>query len=211
MTVLAPRREMVRRQLFERGVRSRAVLRAFLAVDRKIFAGGGSASEAYGDHPVSIGLGQTVSQPYMVALMLEALEVRPGMRVLEVGAGSGYAMALLASMGARPFGVERIPELAEGIAGRLEASGFGSLPVLCGDGGLGWTEEAPFDRILVSAACPEIPPPLLGQLVPGGILVGPVGGRYGQELVRMRSVPGAGALESRGGCVFVPLRGRYGF
>ena len=202
---------MVRRQIFDRGVRGQALLRAFLEVDREVFVGAGLRAEAHGDHPVAIGHGQTVSQPFMVALMLDALEVRPGVKVLEVGAGSGYVLALLAAMGAKPYGVEWLPELADAIPGRLAAAGLRPVPVSCGDGGLGWPQESPFDRILVSAACPEVPPPLVEQLAPGGILAAPVGTFYGQELIRLRKGPGGITCEGRGGCVFVPLRGKFGF
>jgi protein-L-isoaspartate(D-aspartate) O-methyltransferase len=205
------RRAMVRRQIYDRGLKAPALLRAFLRVDREVFVGSGSRASAHGDHPVTIGHGQTVSQPFMVALMLDALEVRPGAKVLEVGAGSGYVLALLAALGARPCGVEWLPELAAAIPMRLAAAGLERVPVLCGDGGLGWPEESPFDRILVSAACPDVPPPLLEQLAPGGILVAPAGTLYGQELVRLRKGPGGITREGRGGCVFVPLRGEFGF
>jgi protein-L-isoaspartate(D-aspartate) O-methyltransferase len=134
------------------------------------------------------------------------------MRVLEVGAGSGYVLALLLAMGARPYGVEWHPELAGRIPDHLRASGCGGAAVRCGDGGLGWPEEAPFDRILISAACPRVPPPLLDQLVPGGILVAPVDmpGGGAQVLRRMTKAPGGLEVEDLGGCVFVPLVGLFG-
>jgi protein-L-isoaspartate(D-aspartate) O-methyltransferase len=202
---------MVRRQLFGRGIRDRSILRAFLRVDRELFVGIGLCAEAHGDHPVPIGHGQTVSQPYMVATMLEALRLRPGMKVLEVGAGSGYALALLLAMGTRPFGVEWVPDLAAAIPARLRAAGFEPPPVRVGDGGLGCPEESPFDRILVSAACPEVPPPLLAQLTPDGVLVAPVGTLHGQGLMRVSRGPAGLRSEDLGGCVFVPLHGTYGF
>jgi len=203
---------MVRDQVVGRRVRSRHVIGALLRVDRRAFVPAASAGVALGDHPVSIACGQTVSQPYMVALMLDALKVRRGMRILEVGAGSGYVLALLSAMGARPYGVEWHPELASRIPGHLSAARSRAVAVRCGDGGLGWPEEAPFDRILVSAACPRVPPPLLQQLAPDGILVAPVDwpGGGAQVLRRMTKTPGGVEVEDLGGCVFVPLVGLFG-
>jgi len=203
-------KRMVRIHMAGRGIRSRHVLGAFLRVDRRHFVPDRSAAQAYDDHPLVIGDGQTISQPFMVALMLEALEVRRGMKVLEVGAGSGYVLALLTAMGARAFGVEWHGSLAAAIPEALQRAGWTGPRVRAGDGGLGWPEEAPFDRILVSAACPRVPPPLLDQLDPGGVLVAPVDAGGVQVLTRIvkRSW---GLEEERGeGCVFVPLLGRYG-
>lgn len=212
MKVAPAVKAMVREQVVGRRVRSLHVIGALLRVDRRIFVPAAHAAYAFGDHPVSIACGQTVSQPYMVALMLDALKVRRGMRVLEVGAGSGYVLALLSAMGARPYGVEWHPELASRIPGHLRAVRSGPVAVRCGDGGLGWPDEAPFDRILISAACPCVPPPLLEQLAPRGILVAPVdmpGGGV-QNLHRMTKAPGGFHVEDLGGCVFVPLVGKYG-
>ena len=203
---------MVREQILGRGLRSRRVLGAFLRVDRRAFVPAAHAREAFGDHPVLMDCGQTVSQPYMIALMLDALRIGRGMKVLEVGAGSGYVLALLHVMGVRPFGVEWHGDLARGIAARLRAAGLPELPVRCGDGGLGWPEEAPFDRILISAACPRTPEPLLVQLAPGGILAAPVDNplRGGQVLETITRTEDGLRTDRRGGCVFVPLVGRYG-
>ncbi|MEW5764803.1 MAG: protein-L-isoaspartate O-methyltransferase [Acidobacteriota bacterium] len=204
-------REMVRRHLAGRGVRSRRVLGAFLRVDRRHFIPPEAEGATYGDHPVSIGLGQTVSQPFMVALMLEHLLIRRGMRVLEVGSGSGYVLALLAAMGARPFGIEWHPELARRIEANCRAAGFPGIPLRIGDGGHGWREEAPFDRILVSACCPAAPPPLLDQVAPGGIFLAPVRDASGQTLLRITRTPsGALDFEWKDRCVFVPLLGDFG-
>jgi protein-L-isoaspartate(D-aspartate) O-methyltransferase len=203
---------MVRDHLRRRGVVSLRVLGAFLRVDRRHFVPSGRLADAYGDYPLPIGCGQTVSQPFMVALMLQALGVRRGMKVLEVGAGSGYVMALLKAMGARPFGVEFHRDLALGIPARVRAAGLGEVEVRCGDGGSGWPEEAPFERILISAACPRIPEPLLEQLGPGGILVAPVDSPYhgAQVLTRMTRHGEEVKTEALDGCVFVPLLGAYG-
>lgn len=202
---------MVRRQILRRGVGSWRVLGAFLRVDRIHFVPEGARPAAYGDHPLSIGAGQTVSQPYMVALMLDALRLYRGAKVLEVGAGSGYALALLAAARTRPFGVEWHPTLARAAEANLLRAGLPRIPIRTGDGGFGWPEEAPFDRILVSAACPQVPPPLLEQLAPLGLLVAPVADPPGQVLIRLRKdLSGRLHREVLERCVFVPLRGAFG-
>jgi protein-L-isoaspartate(D-aspartate) O-methyltransferase len=201
---------MVREQIARRGLRSRRVVGAFLRVDRGVFVPSESAGQAYGDHPVSIGCGQTISQPYMVALMLDALELSRGMRVLEVGSGSGYVLALLAAMGAKPFGIEWHAQLVTRARENLEAAGFKGIPLRQGDGGLGWPQMAPFHRVLVSAGCPAVPPPLLEQLAPGGILVAPVDEWTAQVLVKCKKGPAGVAMETLEGCVFVPLVGKFG-
>jgi protein-L-isoaspartate(D-aspartate) O-methyltransferase len=203
-------RMMVKGQISSRGVKSRRVLAAMLKVDRRYFVPEGSARLAYGDHPVPIGMGQTISQPYMVAIMLDLLDVHRGMKVLEVGAGSGYVLALLRAMGARPYGIEWHRTLAEAISENLRRASIPEVPVRAGDGGLGWPEEAPFDRILVSAACPDVPKPLLDQLAPGGELLAPVNEGFGQVVVRLMRTPRGFEEEYFDRCVFVPLLGRYG-
>jgi len=203
-------REMVRTQMAARGVRSRRVLGAFLRVDRALFVQERYASMAYSDTPLPIGGGQTISQPYMVALMLEALSARRGMKALEVGSGSGYVLALLSAMGLEAFGVEIRTELAETTKGRLTAAGF-TARCFAGDGGEGLPDEAPFERILVSAACSVVPPPLFEQLDEGGVLVAPVDAGYSSVLKRfVKGAEGNIEEEKLGGCVFVPLTGRYG-
>lgn len=204
-------REMVLRQIAGRGIRSWRVLGAFLRVDRIHFVPPGARAVAYGDHPVSIGAGQTVSQPYMVALMLDHLRLRRGLKVLEVGSGSGYVLALLRAAGTHPYGVEWHPALVEAARENLRAAGVPELPLRAGDGAFGWPEEAPFDRVLVSAACPAPPAPLLDQLSPGGVFLAPVSDEGGQVLVRIRK-DAAGRLrtEALERCVFVPLRGAFG-
>lgn len=201
---------MVRDQLVGRGIRSRRVLGAFLRVDRRHFVPGRLSGQAYGDHPLPIGAGQTISQPYMVALMLELLDVHRGMKVLEVGAGSGYVLALLRAMGARAFGVEWHGELACSAPLALRAAGLEGPRIRAGDGGLGWPGEEPFERVLVSAACPKVPQDLVEQLVPGGILVAPVDEGGIQVLTRLVRRPWGVDEERHGGCIFVPLLGRHG-
>jgi protein-L-isoaspartate(D-aspartate) O-methyltransferase len=204
-------RQMVRRQIAGRGIRSARVLGAFLRVDRIHFVPAGARQVAYGDHPVSIGAGQTVSQPYMVALMMDHLRLRRGLSVLEVGSGSGYALALLWAAGTRPFGVEWDPALLAAARENLRAAGVPELPLRAGDGALGWPEKAPFDRILVSAACPTPPPPLLDQLSPGGLFLAPVADGEGQVLLRLwKEGEGRFRTETLERCVFVPLKGPFG-
>ncbi|MGC8724337.1 MAG: protein-L-isoaspartate(D-aspartate) O-methyltransferase [Acidobacteriota bacterium] len=209
MTGNLRRRQMVREQLLPRGIHSRRVLGAMLRVEREAFVPAAARGAAYEDHPVSIGEGQTISQPYMAAVMLQILDVHRGMKVLEVGAGSGYVLALLSAMGARPWGVEWHPRLAERIVANLASAGFRPAPVRAGDGGLGWPEEAPFDRILISAACPAVPPPLLEQLAPRGRLVAPVNEDFSQVLLRLTRTAHGFREETFDRCVFVPLQGRF--
>ncbi|KQQ18319.1 protein-L-isoaspartate O-methyltransferase [Methylobacterium sp. Leaf123] len=196
---------MVETQLVARGIRDAAVLDAMRAVPREAFVPGALAVEAYCDGPLPIGAGQTISQPTIVALMIEALALRPGDRVLEVGAGCGYAAAVLARMGAQIFAIERHAALSEAAGARLAALGL-TVPLRIGDGHAGWPEAAPFDAILVSAAGPTIPEALKAQLKPGGRLVIPVGPPGGQRLLRLTR-RGPDRFESRdfGPVSFVPL------
>jgi protein-L-isoaspartate(D-aspartate) O-methyltransferase len=171
----AERESMVERQVATRGIHDAAVLDALRSVPRHQFVPLLARGEAYSDRPLPIGFDQTISQPYIVALMTELAEVQPGDRVLEIGTGSGYQAAVLASMGCTVFTIEIVNPLAERAAETLERLGYGSIQVRAGDGYVGWPEEAPFDAILVTAAPPRIPQPLLDQLADGGHLVAPVG------------------------------------
>ena len=171
----AERESMVERQVATRGIHDAAVLDALRIVPRHQFVPLLARGEAYSDRPLPIGFDQTISQPYIVALMTELAEVQPGDRVLEIGTGSGYQAAVLASMGCTVFTIEIVNPLAERAAETLERLGYGSIQVRAGDGYVGWPEEAPFDAILVTAAPPRIPQPLLDQLADGGHLVAPVG------------------------------------
>ncbi|MBI3323092.1 MAG: protein-L-isoaspartate(D-aspartate) O-methyltransferase [Candidatus Omnitrophica bacterium] len=202
---------MVEEQLHARGIRDPRVLDAMAGVPRHLFVPADRRAEAYADSPVPIGAGQTISQPYIVALMLEQLRLRPGLKVLEVGTGSGYQTALLARMGAHVFSVERIPELAEGARKRIEELGVTDARLRVGDGSLGWPEEQPFDRIIVTASAPRLPQALADQLVPGGILVIPVGEGLSQTLVAAAREGGQIRTRSVCECVFVPLIGSQGW
>lgn len=169
------RLRMVETQIAARGVRDERVLAAMRRVPRHLFVPEALRDEAYRDHPLPIGHGQTISQPYVVAVMTELADVGPGDRVLEIGTGSGYQCAILAELAARVFSIEIVPELAESAERRLRDLGYENVTVRCGDGWLGWPEEAPFDAIVVTAAPPEVPKALLDQLAEGGRLVIPVG------------------------------------
>ena len=211
--VAAERRaRMVARQLEARGITDARVLAAMREIPRHRFVSDEWADAAYEDRALPIGRGQTISQPYVVALMLEALALRPGDRALEVGAGSGYATALLARLAREVVAIERDPELARAARARLAELGFANVEVHAADGTLGWPERAPFDAILVSAGGPRVPPALEAQLAPDGRLVIPVGARSGQPLLRLvRSPSGELAREDLGEVAFVPLVGAAGF
>lgn len=206
------RRTMIERDIAGRGITNPAVLRAMEEVPREEFVPASCRAEAYDDNPLPIGMGQTISQPYIVALMTELAEVKPGHVVLEVGTGSGYQAAVLARMGARVFTVEILPALADSARERLRRLGFDGVEVRAGDGYAGWPEHAPFDAVLVTAAPECVPPPLLRQLKPGGRLVIPVGPAGGaQELQRLvKDADGRVIEETILPVRFVPLTGRHG-
>lgn len=202
---------MVRGQIVARGVRDERVLAAMREVPRHLCCPPESVHLAYGDHPVPIGHGQTMSQPYMVAVMSEALRVEAHHKVLEVGTGSGYQAAVLARLAREVISIERRAELAAQARQRLVTLGASAVRVVLGDGSGGWAEGAPYDRILVTAGAPRLAPALLDQLVEGGVLVAPVGDRRLQELVRVRREGGSFPRETLLSCVFVPLVGIHGW
>jgi len=202
---------MVENQLIARGINDARVIRAFLKVPRHLFVPEGELEEAYDDHPLPIGDGQTISQPYMVALMTQCLELKGDERVLEVGTGSGYQTAILAELAREVYTIERIEGLAKRAKDVLTGLGYENIHYRVGDGTEGWEEFAPYDAIIVTAAAPKVPPPLIEQLAEGGRLVAPIGRRFGQELVRVRKEKGRLREEDICGCVFVPLIGKYGW
>jgi protein-L-isoaspartate(D-aspartate) O-methyltransferase len=204
------REQMVRHQLLDRGVTDTRVLAAFRDVPRELFAGGVNAARAYDDSALPIDVGQTISQPYIVGVMVQALSVASTDRVLEVGSGSGYVTAILSHLAARVHAIEWYPELAGIARKRLERLGIANVEMRVGDGGAGWPDAAPFDVILVSACGPEVPPTLLEQLAPGGRMVIPVGSRDPQDLARVRRSTDGVSIErdSLGSVVFVPLLSR---
>ncbi|PKM82863.1 MAG: protein-L-isoaspartate O-methyltransferase [Firmicutes bacterium HGW-Firmicutes-14] len=206
------RRIMVEEQIAARGVNNTAVLDSMLAVPRHLFVPPDVQDRAYEDKPLPIGQGQTISQPFMVALMAEALEPKSTDRILEIGTGSGYAAAVLSGIVSRVFTVERHETIARQAGSCLKELGYNNVRVKVGDGTKGWPEEAPFDGIQVTAGAPGIPQSLCEQLKPGGYLVIPVGDSFFQELVRIkRTADGFFIQESLGTVRFVPLIGEEGW
>jgi protein-L-isoaspartate(D-aspartate) O-methyltransferase len=207
----AARRDMVARQIRDRGIRSIRVLEAMESVPRHLFVPPERVFAAYADEPLPIGEGQTISQPFMVAAMAEALELEGRERVLEVGAGSGYQAAVLSMLAREVIAVETQPALAASARERLARLGYANVRIEEGDGSLGWPFAAPYDAILVTAAAPAVPQPLIDQLAEGGRLVIPVGKAERQELLRIVKREGRTSEESLYACRFVPLLGRYGW
>ncbi|GBE15541.1 protein-L-isoaspartate O-methyltransferase [bacterium BMS3Abin14] len=206
------RKKMVDSQLVPRGIKDPRVLEAMRKVPRHLFVQETQRGSAYEDYPLPIGDGQTISQPFMVALMTEALNLTGEESVLEVGTGSGYQTAVLAELSCKVYSVERIPSLAGQARKTLDSLGYKNILVRLSDGSLGWPEYAPFDRIMVTAGAPSIPEPLVEQLAEGGILVVPVGSSLSQELVQVtRKQDGSVSQRKMGGCVFVRLVGKHGW
>lgn len=209
------RRKLVRHLVSDGYIRTPAVEKAVSTVPREEFVPPEIRDEAYIDSPLPIGMGQTISAPHMVSIMEEELELKPGLRVLEIGGGSGYHAAVTAEI-VKPngivFTIERIPELVKMAKTNIERAGYSKLiKVILGDGSKGLAEEAPFDRIFVAAGAPDVPEPLIEQLAEGGVMLVPVGGVYAQDLIKVRKKNGKIIRESKGGCIFVPLVGEYGY
>lgn len=202
---------MVDTQLIPRGIKDTRVLEAMRKVPRHLFIGESMWHRAYDDMALPVGEDQTISQPYMVAVMTELLELRWTEKVLEIGTGSGYQAAILAELSREVYTIERFQSLSEKAAERLRSLGYTDIRLRTGDGTLGWPEAAPFDRILITAGSPDLPRPLIEQLAEGGIIVAPVGDRFSQQLIRARKEKGRLRREYHTPCVFVPLVGKYGW
>jgi protein-L-isoaspartate(D-aspartate) O-methyltransferase len=202
---------MVEEQLISRGVKDPRVIAAMKKIPRHLFVEEALQNQAYTDHPLPIGEKQTISQPYIVALMTEALELKGTEKILEIGAGSGYQTAVLAELAQKVFSIERIRSLAIKARKLLFELGYFNVEIKIFDGTYGWVEESPFDAIIVTAGGPDIPQPLLDQLAMGGRLVIPVGDAYVQDLIRLRKKEDGIHKEDLGGCRFVKLIGKYGW
>lgn len=206
------RRRMVDEQVRARGISDQRVIDAMLKVPRHRFVPDALAAQAYSDFPLPIGDRQTISQPYMVALMSESLQLNGSEKVLEIGTGSGYQAAVLSLLARQVFTLERIPALARQARKTLDSNGFARVNVRVSDGTLGWEDEAPFDAIMVTAGAPEVPAAYREQLAPGGRLVIPTGDRDSQVLLRVtRSGENSYRQERLLGCRFVPLVGQHGW
>jgi protein-L-isoaspartate(D-aspartate) O-methyltransferase len=208
---LTQRRSMVESQLRARGIRDERVLAAMFRVPRHEFVSEEHRDQVYEDHPIPIGEGQTISQPYIVAIMLEALALDPSDTVLEIGTGSGYQTALLSELTRQVYSVERHEALARAARATLARLGFNNVEVFVGDGSRGLPDRAPFDAIVVSAAAPQIPPTLFEQTREGGRMVIPVGPAHAQELQLVRKHEGQPVVTVMEGCRFVPLIGSEGY
>ena len=202
---------MVETQLVPRGITDGRVLEAMRTVPRHRFVGPGMEASAYGDHALPIGHGQTISQPYMVAVMTQELGLSGDERVLEIGTGSGYQTAILAELAEQVFSIERVGALAESARRLIEELGVTNVAIRVGDGTIGWTEFAPYDRILITAGAPNVPKSLIDQLADPGIMVVPVGTQGFQDLKIVTKEGGGTHTRSGGGCVFVPLLGKEGW
>ena len=207
----ARRRAMVESDLVRRGIRDARVIAAMASVPRHEFVCEEYRSQAYEDHPLPIGEGQTISQPYIVAVTLDALALQGSETILEVGTGSGYQAAILAELGGKVFSIERHETLARGARAVLARLGYSNVEITVGDGSQGWPEHAPFDVIVVAAAAPQIPAALFAQLREGGRMVIPVGPANAQDLQLVRKKDGRPSVVSLNACRFVPLIGEQGY
>jgi protein-L-isoaspartate(D-aspartate) O-methyltransferase len=203
------RERMVEEQLLRRGITDERVLAAMRRLPRQLFVQEALRERAYGDHPLPIGEEQTISQPYIVALMSSLLELSGREKVLEVGTGSGYQAAVLGVLSRRVCSIERLPRLAERARATLESLGIDNVWIRVGNGTLGWPDEAPFDRIVVTAGGPAVPPPLFQQLAEGGRMVLPIGDMESQTLTVVENVGGQMRTRPHGDCKFVRLVGKY--
>jgi protein-L-isoaspartate(D-aspartate) O-methyltransferase len=205
------RLKMVEEQIISRGIQDPRVIAAMKKIPRHLFVEEALQSQSYSDHPLPIGEKQTISQPYMVALMTEALQLTGKEKVLEIGAGSGYQTAILAELAEKVYSIERIRSLAIKARQLLYELGYFNVEIKIFDGTYGWLEESPFEAIMVTAGAPDVPKPLLDQLRMGGRLVIPVGDAFVQDLIRITKTAEGIQKEDFGGCRFVKLVGKYGW
>jgi protein-L-isoaspartate(D-aspartate) O-methyltransferase len=205
------RQRMVETQIAARGVHDERVLEAMRKVPRHLFVDEALREQAYSDHPLPIAENQTISQPYIVGLMTESLELKGEEKVLEIGTGSGYQSAILAELADRVFSIERYPDLGYRANSILNKLGYKNIIIRVGDGSLGWPDDAPFDGVIVTAGTPKIPQPLIDQLAMGGRLVVPVGDRFSQELILVRRVAEGIQKTNLGSVRFVNLVGKWGW
>lgn len=205
------RNKMAEEQLIPRGIVDERLLGVFRRVPRHIFVPNVRLADAYGDFPLSVGGGQTISQPYIVALMTQLLNLKANEKILEIGTGSGYQTSILADLTKEVYSVERIAVLAETARSRLGELGYKNVRIRVGDGTEGWDEFAPYDGIIVTAGAPAIPAPLVEQLAEGGRMVIPVGDTFSQMLKVVKRSAGEVITEDISGCMFVPLIGKYGW
>lgn len=203
--------EMVTQQIMRRGVVTPRVIEAFRKVPRHLFVPEEFWSHSYNDHPLPIGEGQTISQPYMVALMTDLLDLKKDEKALEIGTGSGYQAAILAELAKEVYTIERHKVLAERAEKLLKDLKYPNVKVLVADGTKGWKEFSPYEKIIVTASAPDVPQPLFEQLDEMGKLVIPIGGRWSQDLILIEKRKGKMVKRSICGCVFVPLIGEYGY
>lgn len=208
---IAAREKMVREQIVSRGIKSQPVIDVFRKVPRHKFIDQKYLKEAYYDHPLPLTHGQTISQPYIVALMTELLELYGDEKVLEIGTGSGYQTAILAELAEAVYTIDRIPELSQEAQQTLQQLGYKNIQLRISDGSVGWREFAPYDRIIVTASAPNVPQPLIDQLKEGGKIVIPLGSNFGQDLVVVEKHKGEMNIFDYGKCVFVPLIGEFGW
>lgn len=202
---------MVNYQIIARGIKNKGVIKAMKQIPREFFIPKHMMNSAYEDNPLPIGQGQTISQPYMVGLMTEVLKLKGNEKILEIGTGSGYQTAILAYLADHVYTIERMSELTETAKENLKKLNIKNISFKSGDGTCGWKDEAPFDRIIVTAGAPEIPEPLTKQLVNNGILVVPVGNSFMQTLKIVKKVKNEISVKNSIGCVFVKLIGEYGW
>jgi len=203
------RRKMIEEQLLGRGIKDLAVMEAMSRVPRHLFVNTSLQHRAYGDCPLPIGENQTISQPYIVALMTQILQLKGEERILEIGTGSGYQTAILAELASQVFTIERIKPLAKKTKGLLEGLGYENIVYKAFDGTYGWRDQSPFDAILISASTPEVPTTLIEQLTDKGRLVAPVGGRETQDLIVLTKNGSRVVKREMGSCKFVPLIGKF--